>query len=712
MTHAPSFHDLHVDPLLDCLLGIAQIHGIQTSREHLSAGLPLVNQLITPALLPRAAARADLTVRLARRSLQQLRPGLLPVILQLKDQQACILLQLEADRALVRQSETGESASWVSLAELQNQFSGVVYFVKPRFRFDARSDSTARTPEGHWFWGVVRQNWRLYRDSLIAALLINLFALAFPLFSMTVYDRVVPNRAVETLWVLSIGVLLMMVFDTAMRVLRAHILDTAGKRLDVTLSALIMERVLGLGLAKKPASVGSFAAGLRAFESVKDFVGSATITALVDLPFVLVFFIVLAWISPWMIVPPLLCIALLLLVSFASQSKMQELVESSMRATAQRNASLVESLVGVETVKFLVAESHFQRKWEQATIFIAQQSSKLKLVSTIAMNTAQTLMQLVSVLSIGLGVYLLMDNQITMGAIVASSMLAGRAMAPFGQVAGLLMQYHSARNGLQAVDGHMQNEPERPVHNQYVHRSGFQGAIEFHNVVFAYPGSEHPILNNVSFKIKAGEKVAFIGRVGSGKSTIQRLMLGLFQPKSGSILIDGLDIRQIDPAELRRAAGFVSQEVQLFYGTLRDNITMGTPHADDERIVQAADLAGVSEFANRHPHGLDMQIGERGESLSGGQRQAVGVARAVLNDAPILLLDEPSSAMDFQSEDQLKQQLRQYIAGKTMLLVTHRTSLLDLVDRLIVIDQGQIVADGPKAQVMDALRNGRIGKAA
>jgi ATP-binding cassette subfamily C protein LapB len=327
------------------------------------------------------------------------------------------------------------------------------------------------------------------------------------------------------------------------------------------------------------------------------------------------------------------------------------------------------------------------------------------------MNFAQTMQQLVSVTSVIVGVYLLLANQVSMGAIIAASMLAGRAMAPFGQIAGLLLQFHGAKSGLASVDMHMQRAPERSEESSFLHRAGFEGSIEFQNVSFSYPGQPQAVLSKVSFKIHPGEKVAFIGRVGSGKSTIQRLILGLHQPSEGAILIDGIDSRQIDPAELRRAAGFVSQDVSLFYGTLKENIALGAPFANDQDILAAADIAGVTEFANRHPKGFDMVIGERGESLSGGQRQAVGIARAVLNDSPMLLLDEPSSAMDHQSEDALKSRLRRFTTGKTMILVTHRTSLLELIDRLIVIDNGQIVADGPKAQVVEALQSGRIGRA-
>lgn len=706
-------HSAHFDPLLDCVVAIARIYGITTTQESLSAGLPLESNLITPSLLPRAAARAGLTAKLARRSLTDLRPGLLPVILLLKENQACILLEwMDTGDARVRFPENGESSDVLTKEELEGLYAGIVFFIRPVFNFDPRTPDTGHVKSRHWFWSVVFQNWRLYRDSLLAALLINLFALVMPMFSMTVYDRVVPNRAEETLWVLAVGVLLMMVFDTLLRILRSYILDTAGKRIDVTLSARIMERVLGLGMVDRPASVGSFAANLRAFESVRDFVASATITALVDIPFVFVFFFVIAWISPWLAVPPLLCILLLILVSLVVQQKMQELVDITQRASSQRNATLVESLVGIETIKFMVAESSFQRRWEQSTVFLAQNGTKLKLLSSATMSTVQMLQQLVSVTVVIVGVYLLIDNQVSMGGIIAASMLAGRAMAPFGQVAGLLLQYHNAKSGLASIEKHMQTKPERAEDSAFLHRNGFQGTIEFKDVSFSYPGQQQSVLSNVSFKITAGEKVAFIGRVGSGKSTIQRLILGLYKPTEGAILIDGIDLRQIDPAELRRAAGFVSQDVSLFYGTLKENIALGAPFADDQDVIAAAEVAGVTEFANRNPRGFDMLIGERGESLSGGQRQAVGIARAVLNDAPILLLDEPSSAMDHQSEDILKARLRRFTTSKTVILVTHRTSLLELVDRLIVIDNGQIMADGPKAQVVEALQSGRIGRAA
>ena len=715
-SHAFDWHvsetQAHFDQLLDCLVELTRLHGSPWTHEALSAGLPLVENRLTPSLLPRAAHRAGLSARVLRRNLDEIPERLLPAILLLNDKRACLLLERLPDgQYKVRFPEGGESVETLSEAELIEIYTGVMLIVRPRFRFDLRTPEMGKIRERHWFWGVVFDNWRIYRDALIAALLINIFALAMPLYSMNVYDRVVPNHAMETLWVLALGATLVLGFDFVLRTARGYILDVASKRIDVTLSALIMERVLGVRMSARPASVGSFTANLRAFESVRDFIASASITTLVDLPFVLIFVLVLIWISPWLVLPPLIGAILIIAFAWLAQAKMNQLVELTQRASAQRNATLVESMVGLETIKIMGAESEMQRRWERATQFLAQIGGRLKLMSTTTVNFAQAITQLVSVVIVIVGVYLLIEGQLSMGGIIAASMLAGRAMAPLGQVAGLLMQYQNAKTSLGAVESHMQMPIERPANSNFLHRESFRGDIEFRNVTFKYEGRDDIALNNVSFKMKAGEKLAIIGRIGSGKSTIEKLILGLYQPTEGSVLVDGIDTRQIDPAELRRAVGYVPQDPLLFFGTLRQNIAMGAPYAEDSHIIAAADLAGISDFVNAHPRGFEMPISERGESLSGGQRQAISIARAALNDPPIFMLDEPSSAMDHQSEERLKSRLRTYLAGKTMILVTHRTSLLELVDRLIVIDQGQLMADGPKAQVVEALQQGRIGKA-
>jgi ATP-binding cassette subfamily C protein LapB len=701
----------HEDPLLDCLVEIARLHGAPVTAQALSSGLPLEDNKLTPALLPRAAARARMSARVARRKLADIPAALLPAILLLKNERACLLLGVEENGDfLISHPELGGSAEAVAAADLADDYAGYVGLVRPEFRYDARAPEIVRVRGRHWFWAAVAENAHLYRDALVAALLINLFTMAMPMFTMNVYDRVVPNNAMETLWVLALGIFLVLLFNYFLSTARAYVVDNASKRIDVRLSSLIMERVLDLRMEGKPVSVGSFASNLRSFESIRDFIASASITTLVDLPFVLMFLGVMLWISPWLVLPPAVAIVLVLIVSLVAQQRMENLTLSTFQAAAQRNATLVEALSGYETVKTLNAQGIVQRNWERSTEFIAHIGGKLKLISSATVGFVQAAQQLVSVAVVIIGVYLAQDSQLSMGGIIAASMLAGRCLAPLGAVAGLLMQYQNARTSLGSIDRYMSLDVERPVDAEFLHRPVLSGAIEFRNVTFSYPGASEPVLKNVSFKLAPGEKVGIIGRIGSGKTTLEKLIMGLYQPQEGAVLFDGVDIRQIDPADLRRAVGYVPQDPVLFYGSLKYNLTMGSPHADDASVLAAADTAGVTEFANLHPQGFDMLIGERGESLSGGQRQSVAVARALINDPPVLLLDEPSSNMDHQSESNLRQRLTDASTDKTMVLITHRTALLDLVSRLIVVDRGSVVADGPKEQVVEALRQGRVGR--
>jgi len=412
-----------------------------------------------------------------------------------------------------------------------------------------------------------------------------------------------------------------------------------------------------------------------------------------------------------MIIPVLLGAVVILIYSFSVQTKMHDLSETMYRASATRNATLIESLVGLETVKALGIEGQMQRKWEHSAHFLTEVSSKLRLLSSSINNGAATMQQLITVSLVILGVYLVINGELTMGGLIASTMLASRALVPIAQTAGLLTQYHNAATSLNSLDEIMQRPVERPADSTFLSRPVFNGDIEFREVSFSYPGAESNALTKVSFKIKAGEHVAILGRMGSGKSTIHKLILGLYQPTEGAVLIDGIDARQIDPAELRRSIGYVQQDTQLFYGSMRDNITISAPHVDDAAVIAVAQIGGIDEFVNSHPKGFDMLIGERGETLSGGQRQGVGVARAFINKPAILLLDEPTSAMDHSGEDAIKTRLAESTQNKTLLLISHRSSLYALVNRIIVIDSGRVVADGAKEQVTDALRNGKIGKA-
>lgn len=700
----------HSDPLLECLVQLTHLHGNPYSAQALSNGLPLVDQRLTPSLLARAAARANFTTRIVQRGIDGVPEGLLPAILILDGNRACLLLrELPGGRLLVQYPEI-DSPVEVERAALLQDYAGMMCFVRPQFRFEQRSVQKGLEPRsGHWFWAVVLDNRRLYRDALLAAILINLFALAMPLFSMNVYDRVVPNNAVETLWVLAIGISLVLVFNFVLSTARAYVVDSASKRVDVQLSAQIMERVLDLRMEARPASVGSFAANLRSFESVRDFIASASLTTLVDLPFVLLFLLALLWISPWMLIPPIVAILAILAVSFWAQARMESLTLKTFQAASQRNALLVESLTNLEAVKTLNAQSGVQRLWESSTQYIAYMGGKIKFISAGTVNFVQTMQQLVSVAVVIIGVYQVQESALSMGGIIAASMIAGRTLAPFGQVAGLMMQFHNARTSLHSIDNYMKMPVEHGPEREYVARPDLCGAIEFRNVSFSYPGSDQASLSGVSFSVQPGERVGLIGRIGSGKTTLEKLVLGLYQPSEGAVLIDGVDARQIDPVDLRRAIGHVPQDPMLFYGSLKHNLLIGAPQAGEREMLHAARIAGVDDFAAHNPKGYGMNIGERGESLSGGQRQSIAVARALINDPPILLLDEPSSNLDNQSEAQLKRRLQEAAEGKTVLLVTHRTALLTLVDRLIVIDGGRIVADGAKDQVIEALKQGRIG---
>lgn len=704
---------LHHDPLLDCLVELTRIHGRPSTRAALTAGLPLENGSLTPSLFARAASRAGLSAKLVRRPLERIDPVLLPAVLLLDGEEACVLLGWDeaGENARLLFPETGQGSVLLSRTSLAGRYAGIAIFARPHFRFDKRTPQVGDIKLRHWFWGALAEQWPVYRDVLGAALLINVMALAMPLFSMNVYDRVIPNRAMETLWVLALGVVLLIGVDMTLRLLRGHFIDLASARIDMQLSAKIMERVLGVRMESRPAAVGAFSSNLRSFETVRDFITSASVTAFIDLPFALIFVLVIAIISWQLIIPVLLALVFVVIYAYILQHKMHALSETTYRAGALRNATLIESLSALETIKTQGAESVMQSKWEKSVAFVSRVNNQMRFLSAAATNGAMEVQQLVNIVVIIVGVYLVGDGKLSMGGLIACTMLTSRAVAPLGQMVGLLMQYHNAKVSLASLETIMTNPVERPADASFVHRPELKGNIEFRDVQFSYPGSAIAALKGLNCRIAEGEKVVVIGRIGSGKTTLQKLLLGLYQPTGGAVTVDGVDVRQLDPADLRRNIGYVSQDTTLFYGTLRDNIAIGAPYADDAAVMAAAEAAGLTDFVNRHPDGFDMMIGERGDSLSGGQRQGVAIARAFLMDPPILLLDEPTSSMDFSSEQQFKERLKIAGAHKTVLIVTHRNSLLDLATRVIVVDDGRVVADGPRDQVIQALQSGRIGRA-
>ena len=641
--------------------------------------------------------------------------GLLcPAVLILGGSRACVVTSIDAaaeKASVIFPGEMDEGTAELSFETLRDIYTGYVIYLKPQFKFDERAGADGKRRKGHWFWETLATEKNIYRDVIIASLLSNIFAFAMPLFVMNVYNRVVPNNAVETLWVMAIGVFIMITADFALHMARGYLTDLAASRTNTRLSADMMEQVLSMRSEARPASVGSMVNSIQGFDSVRSFISSATVFAYVDLPFSIFFIIVIAIIA-WPLAIPILIGGLLVLAEAVMvQKQMRELSETTNRASSLKNATMVESLVAIESVKTQNLESTVQNRWEKTVAHLEAANVKMRLLSSAVISWTQWINVTISIATMVIGVYLIRANAISMGSLIAAYMLSSRAMMPISRVAGLLMQYYSTSRSLSALDDIMNKETEHEEGVTFLSRPDIAGGIQFRDVGFAYPEQERPALSALNFTVKPGEHVAIVGPIGSGKSTLFKLILKLFRQTEGSILIDGTDSRQMDPAELRRAVGVVPQEVMLFYGTLRDNLVMGNPYITDQALLQAIQISGVDGIVKNHPKGFDMQVGERGANLSSGQRQAVAIARAVLKNPSLLLLDEPTSAMDSGSEERVRHNLKIFAKDKTLLLVTHRTALLDLTERVIVLDGGRIVADGPKEQILAALKEGAIGRA-
>ncbi len=700
------------DTLLQCLLLVCQQFGLPATAESLTSGLPITESGLTPDLLTRAAKRAGLNASIKPLDIADIPEQVCPVVVLLENNGSCVYLgRNEAGEAEVIYPDLVGSPVTEDFDALRQKQLGFVLIARPRFRFDRRVSGGDFRREGHWFWSAVKENTPVYRDVLFASFFINLFAIALPFFTLNVYDRVVPNAAFDTLWVLASGVFFVLIADVILKTLRGHFLDLASRRIDVQLSGRIMEQTMGMRLEHKPVSVGSFAVNLRSFEAVRDFITSATITSVIDLPFAILFIAVIAWIAWQLVLPIVLCIVVLLLFTLYVRPKLEALSASTHRAGALRNATLIEALTGMETLKAMGAESLIQRKWEETTRFLAGVGIQQRFTSLSITHFTAWCQHIAFMLTIITGVYLISEGMLTMGGIIASAMLSRRAMQPFARVSGLITQYQGAKLGMENLDELFATPVEHHTDGAFVSREEVTGSVSFRNVSFHYPHAELPSLDNVSINIKAGEHVAILGRVGSGKSTLTKLLMGLYQPTEGSVLVDGIDLRQLDPREYRNSVGYVPQDVTLFHGSLRENLTLAHRGISDQALVTAAERAGLTEFVNRHPRGFDMLVSERGESLSGGQRRCVAVARALIHEPNLMIMDEPTGSMDHSTEALVKAHLKAYSQGRTLVVVTHRNSLLELVDRIIVMDGGKVVADGPRDGVIAALREGRIGKA-
>ncbi len=700
------------DPLLDGLLILCQVHGATVSRASLTAGLPLPEQRLSLDLLTRAAARAGLQARVLRRELSAISALNLPVLLILKDSRCAVLRRWGEDgKALILPSEAEGGEQWVSREELEQDYSGQALFARPRHELeDLRAPLVPRVSA--WFRDTLKLSRWLYSDAILASLLINVLGLMVPLFVMQTYDRVVPNQATSTLWVLAIGLLIGTGFEMVLRLVRAHLLDQAGKRTDLILSATLFERITGMSMKARPATIGGFAQSIHDFQGLREFLTAVTLTSLIDLPFAVLMLVVIGLLGGWLVLIPLIAFPITIGFAWLIQVRLRDTVQKSLALGAERQALLIETLSGLETLKACSAESERQHHWESTHAALTRLDAHARNLSALATNGTLFIQQLCGMATIVAGVYSIIAGNLSVGALVATYMLGSRVLAPLGQIAGLITRYQQAQLTMRSTDALMSLPQERDPKQRPLERTQLTGAIEASRVTFRYAGQSSPALADISFSIKAGERVGIIGRSGSGKSTLGRLVMGFFAPDEGQILLDGLDLRQLDVADLRQQIGYVAHDLPLLAGSLRDNLTLGARYISDARMLEVAELTGVSELARQHPQGFDRPVGERGQLLSGGQRQAVLLARALLLSPPIMLLDEPTSAMDNASEDALRQRLHTWMQGKTLLLITHRTAMLSLVDRLIVLDNGRIVADGPKEAVIDALRKGRVGSAA
>ncbi|MDX1737701.1 MAG: type I secretion system permease/ATPase, partial [Alphaproteobacteria bacterium] len=572
------------DPLLGCLTILCAMLDRPISANALTAGLPLEDEgHLTPDLFVRAAERAGISSRMQKTKLDTISRLALPCVVLLKEQRAAVLTKIsENGKVTILLPEMGAGAQEVPFEELKSVYIGYAIFARPEFQFDARAKEDRIEESKNWFWGNIFASWRLYLEVMLAAVLINCFAIASPLFVMNVYDRVVPNFAEETLWVLAIGITMVFTFDFILKLLRGYLVDVAGKTADTRIASRLFQQMLGMKMAHRPQSAGALANSMREFESLREFFTSSSLMTLIDLPFILLFLAIVYVIGgPLIAMVPATVVVVVAIVGFLMQFPMQRVVKNTHQEAQQKHAILVEAITGIETIKLAAAESRMQRAWEIFTGRTARSSMLSTRWAQLAMNFSGMSMQMVTVGVVVVGVYLIQEGDLTVGALVACTILSGRALAPLGQIAGIATRFHQAKQALDNLDNMMQTPVERPAGRSFVHRPNFTGHIEFKNVSFSYPEAQTEAVRDVSFSIKAGEKVGLIGRIGSGKSTIEKLVLGLHDPTEGSVMVDGTDTRQLDPADLRRNMGVVAQDVYLFYGTVKENIALGAPYVDD-----------------------------------------------------------------------------------------------------------------------------------
>lgn len=695
-----------IDPVLDCLTFLARRSDRPSSPVLLRAGLALSAtgtlpfHQIEPAL-EQVGMRGE---PVARRRIRGWRLQQLPAILELSDDRAVVLLEMKGGDALVYTPGTAEPM-WIPSDDLEPSYIGQAIAIEAdptRERANERPwDKVRRT---HWFWSEVWKVRKEFWPVLLAALIVNLLALAVPLFTMNVYDRVIPNKAVPTLWVLAIGVALALAFDFILRLARSQLVDEIGRRLDAKYSQKLFEKVMNLPMAERQGSTGAFAKRVSEYEGVRDFFASTSVVLLVDIGFMVVFLVLIAVLAGPLVFVPIVGIVAMLAVGISLQRRMASTAIDAQADSSLQHSVLVESISGIETLKSARAEGQMLGRWRRYASMSAATQEKMRRLTSVAVNLASISQQAISVgLVIG-GFYLFNNGDITMGAIIAIVMLAGRAMSPIGQFAFLITRARQSMTTLDSLQRMMEAPDERQVAAKSIVPEIRSGHVELRSADFRYPGASVDSLSGINLSIKPGERIAIIGRVASGKSTLGRLLCGLYAPTGGEMLVDSLDSRQYHPHQLRDSFRFVGQDAELFSGSVRDNLVLGTAQADDQQLIDAVARAGADIFLSRDAAGFDRPVGERGSLLSGGQRSLLVLARALVSPSKLLFLDEPTGAMDTQTELYFIEKLKTALAKDQSLVVsTHRHNMLSICDRLIVIDAGKILADGPRDEVMSRL---------
>ncbi|MCE8018717.1 type I secretion system permease/ATPase [Halomonas sp. MCCC 1A11036] len=700
------------DPLRSGLALLCHRLGRDTSEAELGDGLALVRGRLPLELAPRALRRVEIEGRVLQAPLERL-AGLLPALLIMADGATRLLVALDDDEGEVLLPETGGGAETLGLEALAATYGGMAVVARPAWRGDGRAGDFAQARGEHWLKGPLKRCWKNYAEVGVAALVANMLAVSTAIFAMQVYDRVVPTAALDTLWILASGVALAVVLEFVLRTLRAHLLDITGKGLDLHLSARLFEQVMQLRLAAKPGSTGAFSSQLREFESVREFLTASTIGAISDLPFVLLFLGVIAWIGGPVAWVPLVAVILMVLPGLLAQGRLARLSRETLREGAVRHGVLLESIEHLETLKATRAEGRSLRLYEQLSQEIADTGSKSRSLSALLGHGATAVQQLCYVGVVIVGVYLISAGELTVGALIACTILASRSVAPMTQVAGLLARWQHVKVALEGLDELMKAPVERPAGRTFTRKPMLRGDYRLEEVRLSYlqgqlqSGQEGPpALNLKALEIQAGERIALLGGIGAGKSSLLRLLAGLNEPSQGQLLLDDVSLAQIEPADRRRAIGYLPQDGALFYGSLRANLLLDGAAHDDAALFEALDAVGLAPFVRRHPLGLDLPIQGSG-SVSGGQRQAIGLARLLLQDPHIVLLDEPTAAFDQTSERRVLSYLRGWMAGRTLVLATHKKALLALTERALVLRDGRLVMDGP----VDKVVNGNLVRA-